>query len=134
MKTANDTKILDLKASIEKKKKEVKNQKFQPLTSCVLTVHGETSNIHTLGYKGLELLLVEITALHMAAQALKIGNFELCGFPIVHWIADIQSKMEIISAKEEEQKLKQMETKLSKLLSTDAQVELEISEIEKALL
>ncbi|MFB0830237.1 hypothetical protein [Brevibacillus laterosporus] len=41
------------------------------------------------------------------------------------WIKDLKSKLDIVRRKEEEHKLKVMETKLHQLLSNEKKVELE---------
>ena len=55
------------------------------------------------------------------------------GYNIGDWMCDILAKIDIISYKEEEQKLKTMESKLVELLSKEKKTELAIDEIEKML-
>jgi plasmid maintenance system killer protein len=54
-------------------------------------------------------------------------------YNIRDWMSDILVKIDIISYKEEEQKLKTMESKLVELLSKEKKTELAIDEIEKML-
>ena len=68
----------------------------------------------------------------MSAKDLNI-DYVVSGFNIWEWIIDIKSKLEFVSRKEEENKLKVMESKLHQLLSNEKKVELEIDEIMKSL-
>ena len=127
----NDDKILALKKRVEAKKATVGPVKrFSPLTSCSIELDGTRYNLHTMNQESLIFLLCKLTTLDAAAE--KLGYVEQCmisGFPTNDWIADIQTKLEIMAQKSDLEKLKAMEAQLNKLLSDDKKTELEIDSI-----
>ncbi|MEC4565513.1 hypothetical protein L8C07_06105 [Paenibacillus sp. CMAA1739] len=131
----NDQKILELKKQIEAKKKQIsKSQKFVPVTNCSIEVDGIRHNIQVLTKEQAISLMVKLNSYAMSADNLGLlHNYTISGFSVVEWIEDLKSKLDFMTRKEEEQKLKTMESKLDKLLSNDKKVELEISEIESLL-
>ncbi|MBD8836252.1 hypothetical protein IFU39_00265 [Paenibacillus sp. CFBP 13594] len=135
MANLNDSKILELKKQIEEKKKSVsKSKKFTPVTNCSIELDGVRINIQTLTKEQLISLLVKLNS--YAASAIDLGlleQYSISGYNIADWIGDLKSKLEFISSKDEEQKLKIMEAKLDKLLSDDKKVELELDEIANML-
>jgi len=134
MKTeTNDLKIMELKKQIEDKKaKLIKSQKFAPITNSSIELDGVRTNIQVLNKEQLTFLLVKLNSYAKSAKDLEI-DFVISGYHIVDWIADIKSKLDFVSRKEEENKLKMMESKLHQLLSNEKKVELEIDEIMKSL-
>ena len=129
----NDQKIMELKKQIEDKKaKLIKSQKFTPITNCSIEVDGIRYNLQVLNKEQLITLLVKLNSYAISAKELEI-DFVISGYHIVDWIADIKSKLDFVSRKEEENKLKVMESKLHQLLSNEKKVELEIDEIMKNL-
>lgn len=79
-------------------------------------------------------LLIKLNAYVLSAKDLGVlDSFSVSGYHVQDWITDLKSKFEIMNRKEEEQKLKTMETKLYKLLSDDKKVELELDEIAELL-
>lgn len=131
----NDQKILELKKQIEDKKKQVgKLQKFTPVTNCSIEVDGTRHNINVLNKEQILLLMVKLNSYAISANDLGVlEDYNLSGYNIMDWITDLKSKLSILGKKEEEAKLKVMESKLDQLLSDDKKVELEINEIEKFL-
>jgi len=128
----NDDKILNLKIQIEAKKDELKkqNKKFAPMTNCVIDFEGVKNNLQVLTGEQLTMLLVKLNSLLISFNDLKLTKpIVISGYSIVEWITDIKSKLESLRYKEEENKLKFMEDKLTKLLSDDKKTELEIDEI-----
>lgn len=135
MSNSNDQRILTIKKQIaDKKEKLSKSARFAPVTNCSIEIDGDRLNIQTLAKEQLISLMVQLNAYLMSAKALGVAEEYLVGgYSPVDWIADIQSRIEILSRKNEENQLKAMEEKLSKLLSEGKKVELEIDEIESLL-
>lgn len=135
MAIGNDEKILELKKQIEiKKSKLEKSNKFSPVTNCSLDLDGIRFNLNVLNKEQLILIAVKLNMYNMSYKNLEFEDeFIITGYSIKDWLTDIKSKIDILSKKEEESKLKVMESKLNQLLSEDKKVELELSEIEKLL-
>ena len=132
----NDEKIIKLKQQIEEKRTKLGNLKrFTPITNCILELDGITTNIQILPKEKLALLLVKLNLYKMSIENLNMFLDEIIinGYNIGDWMSDILAKIDIISYKEEEQKLKTMESKLVELLSKEKKTELAIDEIEKML-
>ena len=133
---SNDEKIIKLKQQIEGKRKSLaKAKKFVPITNCILELDGITTNIQILPKEKLALLLIKLNLFKMSMENLNMSLDEIIinGYNIGDWMSDILTKIDIISYKEEEQKLKTMESKLVELLSKEKKTELAIDEIEKML-
>ena len=135
MSNANDKKILDLKKQIETKKSKIaKAGRFSPVTSCMLHLNGQSTNLHVQDKTGLTSLLVSVNALRLSAIDLGVeSEYVLSGYNVNDWITDIKARLAILSVKEEEKKLQVLEDKLHVMLSSDKKVELEIENIEKML-
>lgn len=134
MTKTNDIRILELKKQIKNKKDELGvSKRFSPVTNCVLDLYGNTYNLNTLNAESLTALLININMTRLSANDLDLGDVVLSGYKLSEWIADIKGKLDILNRKVEEQKLKKLEDKLTKLLSEDKKVELEIDEIESLL-
>lgn len=131
----NDETILILKNKIneEKEKLTSANSKFIPFTNCSLDFRGNRYNLNTLDLSQVDYLLVELTALLMAADFLNMPDFSISGFPLHEWITDLQNRKEVMLIKERERKLKSNEAKLECLLSDEKKTELEISKIAESL-
>lgn len=130
----NDSKILALKDSIAQKKKDIgKVPKFSPTTNCVFTLNNVTYNLNAQDENGLIYLGAALSALQSGAQDFGYSDFELSGWNLSDWILDIKGKLAVLAFKKEEVKLKAMEARLEKLLSSEKQTELILSEIEGLL-
>ena len=132
----NDEKIIKLKQQIEEKRTKLGNLKrFTPITNCILELDGTTTNIQILSKEKLALLLVKLNLYKMSMENLNMSfdKIMISGYDVRDWMNDILAKIDIISYKEEEQKLKTMESKLVELLSKEKKTELAIDEIEKML-
>jgi hypothetical protein len=130
----NDQKIMELKKQIEEKKaKLIKSQKFSPITNCSIEVDNARYNLQVLNKEQLTTLMVKLNAYAISVKDLKLDGFIISGFDVSDWLIDIKSKLDFVSRKEEENKLKMMESKLHQLLSNEKKVELEIDEIMKSL-
>lgn len=130
---ANDKKILDLKNIINDKKSKLKPLTFAPVTNCSLDLDGTRYNIHTLNPETLTYLLIKLNSYALSMNNLNIQSFNISGYTIYNWILDIKTKLKIISQKEEEINLKNLESKLSILLLNDKRTELELESIENLL-
>ncbi|GED72344.1 hypothetical protein BRE01_60460 [Brevibacillus reuszeri] len=135
MANSNDQKILVLKKQIEDKKSKLsKSEKFTPVTNCSIEVDGVRHNIQVLNKEQLITLMVKLNTYAIAAKDLDLLNeYNISGYNVTDWIADLKAKLEFLGRKEEERKLKAMESKLDQLLSSEKKVELEIGEIESML-
>jgi hypothetical protein len=109
-----------------------KSQKFQPVTNCSIEFDGVRYNINALPKEHLSYMLVKLNAMRMSADDLGM-NLEISGFSVQDWIKDIKLKLEHTNRKDEENKLKVMEAKLTQMLSDEKKVELELGEIESFL-
>ena len=126
----NDKKIMELKKQIEEKKNKVsKSQRFTPITNCSIEVDGIRYNIQVLTKEQLITLMVKLNSYSMSAKDLELDGFVISGFEVSNWIQDIKSKLDYVSRKEEENKLRIMEAKLDQLLSNEKKGELELDEI-----
>lgn len=135
MANVNDEKIMELKSQIKEKKAKLKNKKkFVPITNCSIEIDGIRYNLQVLSKEQLISLLVKLNIYQMSAADLDLlDEYKISGFEVIDWITDIKSKLEIVSYKEEENKLQDLENKLHTLLSTDKKVELEIDAIKSML-
>lgn len=131
----NDEMILILKKKIEDEKEKLAstNSKFIPVTNCSLEFRGVRYNLNTLDGSQIDYLMIELTALLMAADSLNMPDFSIGGFPLHEWITDLKNRKNSILIKERERKLKADETKLEHLLSDEKKTELEISKIAESL-
>jgi hypothetical protein len=131
----NDERILQLKEQIDIKKKLLgKCKKFVAITNCSINFEGVQININTLQKDGLIQLLVKLNALKTSAIDLDLLNdYNISGYNVSEWIEDVKNKLDVLNIKQEELKLKQMEDRLSQLLSEDKKVELELEDIINSL-
>ena len=135
MATKNDNVILKLKDEVKKQKEAIKKIKpFVPVTNCSLELYGTRFNLHTLNKETIVTIMVRLNAYKMSAEDLGLSKeFKISGFSADEWISDLKTKYLLIGKKEEEEKLKKLETKLHNLLSNDKKVELEIDDISKEI-
>ena len=130
----NDSRILELKKQIQKKKEELgKSSRFSPITNCSIEIDGIRTNLNASNKEQLTFLLVKLHSYLLASADLELEPISISGYTLEEWITDIKSKVAVLSRKEEETKLKTMEDKLTKLLSDGKKVELELDEIESSL-
>lgn len=130
----NDERILKLKKEIEEKKEEIekKDVRFIPKTNCILTLDGESYNLHVCPVEKLNFLWVKLNMYLMSAKDLSL-DFSVSGFPVSDWINDIKNRLNILEVKSEKENLRKMEEQLDKLLSSDKRTELELDRIEDLL-
>jgi hypothetical protein len=131
MANVNDEKIMELKAQIKEKKAKLKGKKkFTPITNCSIEIDGARYNLQVLSKEQLINLLVKLNTYRLSAIDLDLlDEYVVSAYKIDEWITDIKSKLEVVSLREEESKLQELERKLHVLLSNDKKVELEIEAI-----
>lgn len=131
----NDDRILELKKQIEKKKTDIASRKvrFVPETNCILEIDSERYNLNVVADEVLTLLMIKLNMYNMSADSLEILHPIISGYTTDLWIQDIENKLAVSGMKREENELKKMEAKLTKLLSDDKKTELEIDEIASLL-
>lgn len=127
----NDDRILELKKQVENKKKEIakKNVKFVPETNLIIEINGQKTNINILSEKDLKSLLVILNMYRMSSANLEMNDFEISGYKVDKWMNDVRAKINMKTLKREETELKELESKLDKLLSDDKKTELELDSI-----
>ena len=130
----NDKTVMDLKKQVAEKKAALATRKvFHPMTNCSLRLHNEIINIRTCNGDRLVELLVQMNSLRLSARDLGLNAFEFSGFNISWWVEDLKCLLEDIERKQEESRLRVLETKLHVLLSTDKKVELEIEDLKSQI-
>ncbi|MEG1044795.1 MAG: hypothetical protein RSF81_08510 [Oscillospiraceae bacterium] len=133
----NDKKILEMKSQIAIKKDELSKRKgrFIPATNCSLEMDGVRVNIQTLTKEQLQMLFIKLNMYLKSAEEFKMENCcNFSGYNVIDWMQDVQSKLKVMSFKDEENKLKIMESKLEALLSSEKKTELELDEIASMLI
>ena len=135
MSNINDIKIMELKEQIiEKRNKLNAIKKFSPITNCSIELDKERYNIQVLTREQLILLLVKLNSYFHSAKSLELlDDYIISGYKAEEWIVDMKARLDIISHKEEEKKLKEMEIKLDRMLSNEKKTELELSDIAEML-
>lgn len=126
----NDERIIQLKQQIEKKRNELAkhNNRFVPITNCLLFLDKVTYNLHV---ESSEMLLIKLNMIAMSAKDLGIdtSKFIISGYSLNDWIEDVKSNLEVQRYKKEKSDLNTLEKKLTALLSEDKQTELEIDRL-----
>lgn len=132
----NDDKILALKEQIRIKEEAIKDApvKFKPKTNCILYMDDTEYNINTLSLDSAKYLLCKLTVLADAYSKLGFDDdFIVDKFKIESWIDDVKSRIEIVKAIEETNKLNAYKKQLDKLLSADKKTELLLAQMENDL-
>jgi hypothetical protein len=130
----NDQRILELKKQIEIKKEKLKqSERFSPITNLSIEFEGERYNLNVLQKQDLTTILIRLNAYLLSTKNLGIEDYSISGYSLNNWITDIKAKIDILSRKDEERNLKALEDKLSKMLSDDKKIELELNEIESLI-
>lgn len=135
MSNVNDKKIMELKQQITEKKIKLEGiSRFVPITNCSLEIDGQRYNMQVLQKEQLIQLMIKVNLYLMSAKDLKLDDdYIISGYKPEEWITDMKAKLNIMSKKDEERKLKAMEEKLDKLLSDEKKTELELNDIEAFL-
>ena len=130
---SNDNRILELKKQIKEKREKLNGiGRFSPITNCVLELDNSKMNIQVLRKDQLVLLACKLQSYKRSAEELDL-ELNISGYNVNDWLSDIKSRIDILSVKDEEAKLKAMEEKLTTLLSNEKKVELEIDAIAELL-
>jgi len=130
----NDATILKLKEQITKKKKELgKTSRFSPVTNLSLELDGTRYNLNVLDKVKLQQLAIKVASYSSTAHDIGLTGTEYSGYMLSEWLEDIIGKLDIIEHKEKEAELAKLEAKLSKMLSNEKQVELELQDIAEML-
>jgi hypothetical protein len=126
---------MELKQQIAEKKVKLEGiNRFAPVTNCSLELDGQRYNLNTLQKDQLIQLMIKVNLYLISAKDLELdGEYVISGYKPIEWISDMKIKLNIISKKDEERKLKAMEEKLDKLLSDEKKTELELNEIAEFL-
>lgn len=126
----NDERIMELKKTIENKRKELasKPTRFNPVTNCLLVLDKVTYNLYV---DSDEMLLIKLNSIALSAKDLGISTatLEISGSSLDDWIADVKAYLEVKSYKSEKKKLDMLEKQLTALLSDDKQTELQIDSL-----
>jgi len=131
----NDDKIMELKSQIKEKKEKLKGKKrFTPITNCSIEIDGVRCNLQVLGKEQLITLLIKLNTYRLSVIDLGLQDeYIISGYKLEEWINDIKSKLDVVSHREEENKLQLLESKLEYMLSNEKKIELEIGSIEELL-
>lgn len=130
MANKNDDRILLMKKQIAEKKEKIgKIGRFTSATNLILNLDGVTYNLNVLNKEGLQHLLIKLHIYLSSARALELDEVLFGGYTLYDWSSDVKGKLDILGKKEEEKKLAVMEAKLSKMLSDEKQIELELDEM-----
>ena len=127
----NDTKILALKKVIEEKREKINKMAttFAPKTNCLY----KGVNLHVAKRADLLKMLREVLTLQKLDDEIKEmdygfndDEFLIENYTADDWLHDIKSRMDVLSIRNEKDKLAKMEKRLEQLLSNEKKVELEI--------
>lgn len=130
----NDKKILQLKDEIKKKNALIKKTKFNPITNCVLILHGSNYNLNVIPIDTILYLMASLNALKIALkeiapeEELNLGNYS-----VDEWLTDLKSRLQVLQISKEIKKLAELEAKLQLLLTNETQVSLALKDIEDNL-
>ena len=132
-----DSKILDLKTSVNEKINNLSQIRFTPFTDCKFTLDGKEINIHTLTE---EQCFYYIGILNASIQGFYhfVGSFTPDvtipnESPYIDTVKDIYLKYRYILARKELVQLKKTLSTLTNRLSEDTKTELELEEITKLI-
>lgn len=125
----NDEKILALRKQIAEKKKEINNKRFVPQTNCMYS----GMNIQTMDVDALTLLACNLHNIIGTVKDLGLSEPKVNGYLISLWLEDVLAKISHLNNVSKQSELNAMEKKLSTMLTSDTQISLELSEIEKQL-
>jgi hypothetical protein len=136
MSNVNDQKILDMKKIVEDKKAKIAASKnFKPVTNCSLEFEGQRYNLHALNNKEtIVQVMVKLNCYIASAKDLNLlDQYIINGFNAQDWLIDLKAKFDLITIKDQEKELLDLEQKLTKLLSNEKQVELQLEGFEEQL-
>lgn len=139
--TKNDTRIMNLKADIQKRKETLTLSPvtFRPETNCILKLDGKNINLHACDEEKLLSLAIDLNCRLISAASLPAPfipetdpeKIMINGFSIKSWMSDIYNLMQSEKYEKEIRKLNGLERELGTLLSEDVKTGLRLDEIEK---
>lgn len=122
----NDTRILELKKSIEEKCAAIDGgRKFTPATTCIIQFGTIKINLHTLSVNDLRIVMAVLKCIRHHGDS----GITICGFSLGQWLDDVFYLIEKKQNDELRKQLKISEKKLDTLLSEDKRTELELDAI-----
>lgn len=134
MATKTDKLVFELQKKIEEKEALIKkNEKFTPITNCLLELDGQRHNINVLTKDQLAHLIVKLSTYAEVGKNIGFKNYSIAGFPIQDWITDLKSKYSNLDKKIEEQRLGKLKKELQDMLSSDTKVEIKLNEIASSI-
>lgn len=135
MQNKNDERILKMRETVATKKKELELLvKPSYETNLSLVIQGERYNLNVASKAVLLSLLMNLVIMKVASEKDELlKDFELSGFKLEQWIADIKTKLKMLDKRTKEQELKVLEDKLLTMLSEDKKIDLELDELEKMI-
>lgn len=136
MSNVNDQRILDMKKIVEDKKAKIAASKnFKPITNCNFEFEGQRYNLHSLNNREtIVQIMVKLNCLVASAKDLNLlDKYIISGFKAEDWMTDLKAKFDLITIKDQEKELSDLEQKLTCLLSNDKQVELQLEGFEEQL-
>ena len=136
----NDNRILELKKKIEQERATLKesNNRFQPITSCILEFAGQKYNLNAMSANDLLLLLsllsvIEQTSTEIADEMQFVKPATVNGYSLAEWITDIRKKLDQVLYREKKAKLDKLEKQLTDLLTGETQTKLKVDNLEDEL-
>lgn len=129
MSNENDSRVLALKEKIKEKKASIKKLTFSPITNCSLEFEGTRHNLQVVKEDVLTYLLIKLNSMILSMKDLGIKEYKISGYDVKEWISDIKQKLDVLAIRDEEASLKQLESKLTELLSDTKKTELELDSI-----
>lgn len=129
----NDKKIKVLKEQILEQINNIKPIQKDFVTNLILTFRATTYNLNILQEPNLNELLINLYLYQFAIDKLEITEFNLSGYNVEDWMADIRKLLKI---KEQNTKLNQLRgtlDKLNDLMSNEAKTEEFLDNIQQML-
>lgn len=123
----NDSKIIELKEGIAKKKKALAggHVKVTTKTNCSLQINGTRYNINTLKGQELQRVLIAVNVLFLSAKDLEIQDeYKHDGYILQDWLSDLKSRVKVEQYKKKVKEMGALEKQLDSLLSDDKLTEL----------
>lgn len=139
MVNTNDNRILELKQKIEKERATLKesNNRFQPITSCILEFAGQKYNINAMSTNDLLLLLGVLSVMEQVttkvAENIEVKPATVSGYVLAEWIVDVRKKLDQVLYREKKVKLDTLEKQLTDLLTGETQTKLKVDNLEDEL-
>lgn len=118
----NDKKIFDLKEKLQAKKKNLgKKPDIKFKTNCIFTLFGNTYNLHILNEFELNMLVSWFKG---------IGHkIQINGYTVEDYLMDIKNKLIMMDYNKSLNNIKEMESKLDALISSETKTSIEIDKL-----